>query len=506
MMDPKSPESAPPPLWWQNASERERVGPGAATLEQRIRLESELFGIFQRDPSALKLMEDTVVQAASDNTATAQGTRSAVTTQVAAVKETTLQSPTPQYKPTTEQVMILDENDLKLILKPHSVDMIKKWAEELRVAQDKPLILGYAIRDIAFPFSVSVADLLEFDGTKTSAESSRCVVPMPRSDSLNLGPVIVTGAFATVTGDRKELCSQFKESIKIGSSLNEEFLEHHSRLMPKVPLHAKFLKLKANRPDQLHGLVGTLERPQQSIVVPPITEALMVEYGDMGLVTRHEVLRHTATLPRYDNNGATFVIVPERHGLVTVLKKHMLSHVATAMMVASVNPLEGHPLFLLLSKTLFDTMCEEAVKQSAFLCPSTELPKHNMFLAYKYKGEEWLDTQEMSRLRDLGTEKMHKRHDVTMKLTVEYYKRAEGVPWRARKGAEGRFPPGLPIIDIVSGLASGDMNKLAVIKQDTIDEFYKEQTDRKLVKLTRSALLQSFLRRALYGEKPKTAP
>ena len=412
-------------------------------------------------------------------------------------------SPTEEKKlsQVVEEAIVVDDSDLELFLKPKDVEKLKTWAAELKAAQDKPRLIGFKTPEITTTFQISVDDILNFDGTYEKGIQSPCVTSIFPEDKLGevtKGPVIITGSVAKVSSISDEF-SLLKEPILIGSSMTQEFLHNQSVIDPKRPAHQKFAELEQKRgKDQMLGVIGRSNAHIPFMFVPAPDPAYLAEHENWALLTKEAACARSATLPRKDAQES-MVIMPENHGLVMILKNSTLSFIRQVSIISAADPTKKETQYIIISQKLYSTLANEAVRRGEFACPSTTLDKHYVFAIYKYKEEVWKDPEERARLEALPAEKRAEKHTLSITYSIEHYNLTPtSAPWRSRKGLEGVWAPGVPIVDLANALQKFD--EVRMIPNSELNKFYtKESAKRAAFKKSNKVIARAFLRSAVYG-------
>lgn len=409
-----------------------------------------------------------------------------------------------EFKPVgSEEVIVVDDADLALFLRPAGVTKLRTWYTELKEAQDRPRLLGFRTPEITTRFCISVDDLLKFDGSYERGIQSPCVAsvfPDDRQSEVTKGDVVITGCAARVS-HIDEAFSLLNEAVSIGSSMSREFLHNQAQLDPEKKAHKAFSKLEAERgTDQMLGVTGRSTATVPFMFVPPLSEQYLVTHDSWALLTTEAVCVRSATLTRKDSKPS-YVILPENHGLVMVLKNSTQAFVKQITLVSAADVTKGEPQYVIISHELYRTLAAEAVNRSKFGCPSTTLDRHTVFAIYKYKDEAWKDPEERARLEALGDEARKQRHSLEIKYSIEHYNLTPAsAPWRAKKGLEGVWVPGVPVIDAVSAIKAADLSQLQIIPNSKLTEFYKsESAERAKAKKLAEAFTRVYLRTAIYG-------
>lgn len=418
---------------------------------------------------------------------------------------------TPTPTPTTpiETVLVLDINDLTSILRPADVQKVNQWDADLRAAQAAPRLLGVKIPDISTTFMISVNDLLQFDGTlekvKSTEAGASCtarVIPKERVTESNSADVIITGCIAKVV-NVGEAYAGLKEPVSIGSTMTGRFLDHASEVTPGLPEHKTWTAHRKKHPERLMGVFGTTRSTSRLLVVPPPTPEALCECEDWALLTYESVREKSATLPRVDDKEP-FVILPERHGLVMVLKLCMLSCVKDIHLMSAANHTKGESSFVVIHKSLFAALVNRALARSKEVAVCSKISDQEMFVVYKYNEEVWRHTDERKFLGELPEEQRQQKHPIEISYTIEAYKVAPGGLWHAKAGLEGCWPPGVPILDPVNAIKERDISKVVAVPNAKLNEFYKEKSaERAAIKNLSKDFTRSYLRAVVYGEQQK---
>lgn len=409
----------------------------------------------------------------------------------------------PEFKTVgSEEVIVVDDHDLELFLKPDGVTKLRTWYAELKEAQGKPRLFGFRTPEITSRFCVSLDDLLDFDGSYNKGMHSPCVTcvfPESRREEVTKGKVVVTGSVAHVSR-LDEAFSLLNEPVSIGSSMSHDFLHNQAKLDPNRKAHKEFAKLESDRPKDMLGVTGLSTSTAPFMFVPPPIEQYLITHDVWALLTAEDACARSATLPRMDGKPP-YVIMPENHGLVMALKNSTQAFVRQISLVSTADVTKGEAQYVVISQKLFKALVNEAVNRSQFGCPSTTLDSQTVFIIYKYKNQAWKDPEERARLEGLDAGTRSEKHTLEIKYAIEHYNLTpSSAPWRAKKGLEGVWVPGVPIIDAVSAIKTGNIKDLRVVPNNKLTEFYKgESAERAKAKKVMEAFTRAYLRAAIYG-------
>lgn len=352
---------------------------------------------------------------------------------------------------------LMDEEDLKAHLPQEYAKSLIKTCNIMRSRkpdQDRllPRVLAFNV-----DFNVSIKELMDFTGTTKERDvaltSGHPCFSMPFSSktfeeftkaSMKSDPegsaesdldqdVIIIASNCYV--EQNPFASLFKESLKMGSSISEDFLRAQRHFDPNnlIVQHYQRESKKGNLPFNV-----PLQKPYGPSarwpIMPRLADKELVIMSTDGLVEKESVTKgvikvsykqireHVKKSHDGDNeehDKAEFVYFPEEHGLTAVLKRHMPSVISSVRVYATQIGVNNSMTFLRLPYNCYlDTLVKSQEEFQIMKCREAKPRDIHFWVGYKNLGEYWEDENEKSALLALGEEELNKKRLIRINVTL----------------------------------------------------------------------------------------